>query len=120
MSRGSLPCRGPVGATALAASAVGVETRVGAQDVAAEVLAGPPTRIATGQRLGEAGPRAGFVVATGVAANTGRLTSREDELSGVLDPIARNSRTSAVLGTRQGKGVLAGGGRDLSPAQPGA
>jgi len=53
----------------------------------------------------------------GVAANTGRLTSRADELSGVLDPIARNSRTSAVLGTRQGRDVLAGGGRDLSPAQ---
>jgi len=51
------------------------------------------------------------------AANTGRLTSRADELSGALDPIARNSRTSAVLGTRQGRDVLAGGGRDLSPAQ---
>lgn len=55
--------------------------------------------------------------AGGVAANTGRLRSRADELSGVLDPIARNSRTSAVLGTRQGRDVLAGGGRDLSPAQ---
>ena len=50
-----------------------------------------------------------------VAANTGRLTSRADELSGVLDPIARNSRTSAVLGARQGRDVLAGGGRDQVP-----
>jgi tRNA(Arg) A34 adenosine deaminase TadA len=54
----------------------------------------------------------------GRAAEDGaRLASRTDQLTGALDPIAQNSRTSAVMSTRQGADVLAGGGRDLSPAQ---
>jgi hypothetical protein len=57
------------------------------------------------------------VVATAVAAESGSLASRVDELNGVLDPIAQNSRTTAVLGTQEGTDVLAAGGRDLSPAQ---
>lgn len=40
-----------------------------------------------------------------------------DELQGALDPIAQNSRTSAVLSTEEGTDILASGGRDLSPAQ---
>jgi len=42
---------------------------------------------------------------------------RVDELQGALDPIAQNSRTSAVLSTEEGTGILASGARDLSPAQ---
>lgn len=52
---------------------------------------------------------------TSLAAEDGaRLASRTDELTGALDPIAQNSRTSAVMSTRQGADVLAGGGRDLT------
>ena len=47
----------------------------------------------------------------------GSLASRVDELQGALDPIAQNSRTSAVLSTEEGTDILASGGRDLSPAQ---
>jgi len=62
--------------------------------------------------------RAVGLAATGVAAeDAARLASRTDELTGALDPIAQNSRTSAVMSTREGTDVLAGGGRDLSPAQ---
>jgi hypothetical protein len=39
------------------------------------------------------------------------------ELQAALDPIAQNSRTSAVMSTEEGTGNLAPGGRDLSPAQ---
>lgn len=46
-----------------------------------------------------------------------RLGGRADEIYGALDPIARTRRTTAVLGTREGPDVLAGGARDLSPAQ---
>lgn len=53
----------------------------------------------------------------GVAANTARLEGRAAELSNALDPIAQSRRTSAVLSTREGADVLAGGARDLSPAQ---
>lgn len=53
-----------------------------------------------------------------VAANDGaRIASRADELTGALDPIAQTRRTSAVMSTREGADVLAGGGVDLSPAQ---
>lgn len=34
-----------------------------------------------------------------------------------LDPIAQNSRTTAVMSTREGPNVIASGGRDLGPAQ---
>lgn len=57
-------------------------------------------------------------VAVFAAEDGARLASRTDELTGALDPIAQNSRTSAVMSTRQGADVLASGGRDLSPAQP--
>ncbi len=48
--------------------------------------------------------------------DTSRLVDRADELSGALDDVAQNHRTSAVLAT-DGPDVLAGGGRDLNPAQ---
>lgn len=51
------------------------------------------------------------------AATAQRLTSRADDLSGMLDPIAQTRRTSAVLATKEGPDVLASGGRDLSGVQ---
>ena len=48
--------------------------------------------------------------------DTSRLTGRADDLSNALDEVAQNHRTSAVLAT-DGPDVLAGGGRDLNPAQ---
>jgi hypothetical protein len=56
-------------------------------------------------------------VGEGLAPNTTRLASRADDLHGALDPIAQTRRTTAVMGTRQGPDVLAGGVRDLTPAQ---
>jgi RHS repeat-associated protein len=43
--------------------------------------------------------------------------SRVQQLHDALDPIAQNSRTSAVLTTQEGVDVLASGGRDLAPVQ---
>lgn len=59
-----------LGTTASASATVGAETRVGAFNVAGEVLVEPPEHKAAGQRLGNnaAGPE--IVVATGVAAKT--------------------------------------------------
>lgn len=77
-------------------------------------------RTARGFERGEnaIGTQSFTTVHQGAAAKDGsRLTSRTDGLAGALDPIARNSRTSAAMSTRQGTDVLAGGGRDLSPLQ---
>jgi hypothetical protein len=46
-----------------------------------------------------------------------RLASRVSEINGVLDPIAQGQRTTAVMSTEEGVDVLAGGARDLDPAQ---
>lgn len=46
-----------------------------------------------------------------------RLAARVDEIHGALDPIAQEQRTTAVMSTREGVDVLAGGARDLVPAQ---
>ncbi|NTW40946.1 MAG: RHS repeat-associated core domain-containing protein [Cellulomonadaceae bacterium] len=73
--------------------------------------AGAAARLAAGARTGEG------IAAGTVAADTAGLEARASALQGVLDPIARNSRTAAALGTREGQTVLAGGGRDLSPLQ---
>jgi hypothetical protein len=48
---------------------------------------------------------------------TARLRARADELHGALDPRAQRGRTSAVLSTREGRDVLAGGVRDLDLTQ---
>lgn len=62
-----------LGFTTASASAAGVaETRVGAFNVAGQLLVEPPQHVSAGQRLGEASPHTRFVVATGVAANAGR------------------------------------------------
>jgi tRNA(Arg) A34 adenosine deaminase TadA len=51
------------------------------------------------------------------APQTTRLAARADEIHGALDPIAQTRRTTAVMSTREGGDVLAGGVRDLTPAQ---
>lgn len=50
-------------------------------------------------------------------SETERLAARADEIHGVLDPIAQEQRTTAVMSTQEGVDVLALGLRDLSPAQ---
>jgi RHS repeat-associated protein len=55
----------------------------------------------------------------GVAGESTRLRGRADELHGVLDARAQRGRTSAVLSTQERRDVLAGGVRDLDPAQRG-
>jgi hypothetical protein len=71
--------------------------------------------------IGTAGRAGAEAEQIALASNTTRLAARADELHSVLDPIAQTSRTSAVLGTTSSEGsavdVLAGGVRDLSPAQ---
>ena len=54
----------------------------------------------------------------GVAAVSGAspVVGRAAQIHGVLDPIAQEMRTTAVLETTGGK-IVAGGGRDLGPAQ---
>jgi len=52
-----------------------------------------------------------------LTAEEARLPGRADELADALDPIARNHRTPAAMSTAEGRDVLAGGVRDLSPAQ---
>lgn len=55
-------------ATASAATTGGTETRVGASNVAVDVLVEPPEHVSAGQRLGKDAARPGTAVATGVAA----------------------------------------------------
>ena len=63
------------------------------------------------------GATAGTLAGTGRSAAEAALGARANALHSALDPIAQNSRTTAALSTRQATTVLAGGGRDLSPAQ---
>jgi hypothetical protein len=48
---------------------------------------------------------------------TAVLASRAGEIHSVLDPIAQAQRTTAILRTTGGIDIVAGGARDLSPAQ---
>jgi len=95
-------------------------------DGALQPLTARPTsthdRLHGGARLAghakqQVGPVRSNPMSVFAAEDGARLASRTDQLTGALDPIAQNSRTSAVMSTRQGADVLAGGGRDLSPAQ---
>jgi tRNA(Arg) A34 adenosine deaminase TadA len=78
---------------------------------------------ATGiEQLGSLGLRAvgligGRSAADVAAQESARLATRVGDLNSVLDPIAQNSRTVAVLSTQEGGDILAAGGRDLSPLQ---
>lgn len=65
------------GLTAPAAATVGAENRVGAISHIGKVPVEPPQHITPGQRLGEAAPGHGIVVATGVAANGGIRATRQ-------------------------------------------
>lgn len=58
------------GTIASASATVGAETRVGAFNVAGEVLVGPPEDITAGQQLGNNPARVVTVVATGVATKS--------------------------------------------------
>ncbi len=55
--------------------------------------------------------------ASKVADTVEPAAARVDQLKSLLDPIAQNHRTIAVLDTTQGVRVVGQGGRDLSPAQ---
>lgn len=88
--------------TASATTPTAAETRVGASTPATAYVVGVHESVSAGQRWGNAPPNAEIVAATGVAANTAGLEARAAEVHGVLDPIAQNSRTTAVLSTREG------------------
>ncbi|MEZ5194235.1 MAG: hypothetical protein R2734_18325, partial [Nocardioides sp.] len=60
-----------LGTTASASAAVGAETRVGAFNVAGEVLVGPPQHVSAGQGRDAAENQPQIVVATGVATDEG-------------------------------------------------
>jgi len=72
-----------------------------------------------GGAVGGIGGRLGAGTGPSHADEAARLTQRADEIHQVLQPdkIAINNRTTAALGTHEGTDVLAGGVRDLSPAQ---
>ena len=78
------------------------------------------TVLTDGLCLGAAPEAVGGALGAGEAdalAGGASLEARTSELHGLLDPIAQNSRTTAVLETDEGKSVVASGGRDLSPIQ---
>ncbi len=103
-------------ASAQAGSAAG--TRVGASHPAVILTVRVPGPVSADEGRGEAVSQCQFVVGACVAAeDAGGLASRVDELQSALDPIAQNSRTTAVMSTEEGTDILASGGRDLSPAQ---
>lgn len=79
-------------ASALTASAA--ESRVGASHSAVAVLVGRSAGITAGQRLGNDPPRPGIVVATGVAANTGRA----DFIASADGVVVPTSRSRLVAG----------------------
>lgn len=76
------------GGPASAATTSAAQTRVGASTSADAVVVGPSASITAGQRLGNSPPRAGIVVATGVAAEAGgdALNAAGRAYPKVLDP----------------------------------
>jgi len=64
--------------TASVSAAVGAETRVGAINVAGEVLVEPPQHVSAGQHPGPGLDQRPIVVATGVAANSVRTFASAD------------------------------------------
>lgn len=90
------------GAPASASAAVGAETRVGAFNVAGEVLVEPPQHVSAGQQLGNDATGPQIVVATGVAAKSG------DEFVN----LASEARTTHILdGEVRPNGTFGGGHR---------
>jgi hypothetical protein len=94
------------------------QTRVAAIAEPSGQLVGPHATVLPGEGRERAPDYDSPATGSSVAAEGGAsAASRVEDLQGVLDPIAQNSRTSAVLNTEEGTDVLASGGRDLSPAQ---
>jgi uncharacterized protein RhaS with RHS repeats len=69
----------------------------------------------TAKAIGSA-EAAGGRVAAGATEQTSNLANRASQIHEILDPIAKNQRTTAVLQTDAGN-IIAGGARDLTPAQ---
>ncbi len=82
--------------TASASASPGTETRVGALTIAGEVLVGPPEHITPGQQLENNATAPDFMVATGVAANSGsaRFIASSD---GVVTDLV-GSRNAILIG----------------------
>jgi RHS repeat-associated protein len=68
---------------------------------------------------GESGGIAGIAGAerTAAAGEMEALGTRAMQIHGALDPIAADMRTTAVMSTKDGINIIAGGARDLTPAQ---
>ncbi|MBK8069004.1 MAG: hypothetical protein IPK27_15690 [Rhodanobacteraceae bacterium] len=75
---------------------------------AALLIGGGPVLAALGSEA-----LAAIRVGAGVAQNARRV----EEIHKRLDPIAQRQRTTARLEVKEGKAVVAGGKRDLTPAQ---
>ena len=100
---------------------------VSAADLSLDVFAQPLIALTTGG-LGELADAAdlaaggevvasgGEVATTAKAVDTAALVDRAQEVHSALSPIAQEMRTTAVLDT-SGARIIAGGGRDLTPAQ---
>lgn len=81
-------------APASAATASAAQNAVGASTSAARVVVGASASITAGQRLGNSPPRSRIVVATGVAANTGRA----DFIASADGVVIPTSRSRLVAG----------------------
>ena len=77
----------------------------------------PPTLgVGPASGLGTASLRLGATEARAEVQATAGASARANQVHSVLDPVAQSRRTTAVLETNTGR-VVAGGGRDLTPAQ---
>lgn len=90
---------------------------VAASTISDTAVVAPSQTVRPGECRARAPDYDGSAVGFCVAPNTAGLATRADELHGALDPIAQTRRTTTVMSTREGGDVLAGGVRDLTPAQ---
>jgi RHS repeat-associated protein len=96
------------GAAAVAgATVLATEAAVAAEGWLARLVLTPPKLLGAGAAAGGAAAASG---------GTGDLAARAEQVHDALDPIAQNQRTTAVLQTSGGT-IVAGGVRDLTPAQ---
>lgn len=101
-----------VGVMALGGVAAAVELAPAALPVATSIALSP-SAAQVGQHAVElANPNPGSLAVGGA----GQLAQRASQVHEVLDPIAQNMRTTAALATTA-ETIIAGGARDLSPAQ---
>ena len=95
-----------------------VGTGVAAFDLAQPDGVGPTGGVVAGQGRETTADSYDSALGCCVATqSTEALSARANEIHGALDPIAQNSRTTAVMSTREDPNIIAGGGRDLSPTQ---